>query len=118
MTDQDGETLEFIVYEFETGRILTNLDDIETAVDKHLEQYRGLDIAAEQAAEARKICADLTRIAIAISDWRIQKEQEFMKPFLPVKAQVRRITGKIEQVHDKVNEQLKKIEDAGKGETA
>jgi len=98
------------------GLIGTNFEEINKALDSHLEKYQGLVISESEIKDAKEIRAYLNRLKCQIDDRRKQVKAEFCKPYDDFAEQVKVLTGKIEKCSREIDVQIKSFEDQAKKE--
>lgn len=109
-------TPELQIQKFELGTIETNLNELEIYVKESLKKYQNLTYTDDQIREAKVDRKNLNSLSKKINSWRIEKEKEFMEPFLNVKNQCRRITDSIDEVSGEIDSQVKAYENNRKAQ--
>ena len=96
------------------GILNWNFEELSTLLDQKLEKYRGLQIAEEDAKEAKEIRADLNRLAKAINDRKISVKKEFCAPYTEFETQAKKLIDKVKEVSNGIDVQIKAYEERAK----
>lgn len=96
------------------GTLNWNFDELNNAVDKITAMYKGLVITDDQIKEAKEIRQALNKVKTEINNRRIDAKKEFCEPYLKFEEQVKIVTGKIEEVSNGIDIQIKDFENREK----
>lgn len=91
-----------------------NYEELKTALAEKVAQYENLVYTEEQISLAKNDLATLRKLDKAISDERISKKKEYMKPFDDFEAKIKELSKIINGGIDNINTQVKNFETAEK----
>lgn len=92
------------------GAIELNFDDIERALDQKLEQYKGAVFTEESKVIAKKEVASLRKFKSKFEDARKSVKKEWMKPYDEFEERMKKLTAKIDEPINLINEQVEEFE--------
>ena len=93
-----------------------NYDELKTELLKKAEFYASIIYSEEQIKEAKADRANLNRLKKALNDERINREKEYMQPFMDFKSKITEIIGIIDKPCNEIDKQIKKFEENQKAE--
>lgn len=92
------------------GAIELNFDDIERALDQKLEEYKGAVFTEESKVTAKKEVASLRKLKSKFEDARKSVKREWMKPYDEFEERMKKLTAKIDEPINLINEQVEDFE--------
>ncbi len=98
------------------GVIELNFDEIEAALDKKLEEYKGAVFTEESKSVAKKEIANLRKFKAKFEDARKSVKREWMKPYDDFEKRMKRLTARIDEPIDLINSQIDEFEQRRKKE--
>lgn len=98
------------------GVIELNFDEIEAALDKKLEEYKGAVFTEESKTIAKKEVAGLRKFKEKFEDARKSVKREWMKPYDEFEKKMKRLTAKIDEPINLIDAQIKEFEEKRKKE--
>lgn len=91
-----------------------NYEELKTALTEKVEGYQNLVYTEEQITLAKSDLANLRKLDKAISDERISKKKEYLKPFEEFEAKIKDLSAIINGGINNINTQVKNFETAEK----
>ena len=98
------------------GVIELNFDEIEAALDKKLEEYKGAVFTEESKTFAKKEVANLRKFKAKFEDARKSVKREWMKPYDDFEKRMKQLTAKIDEPINLINSQIAEFEQKRKAE--
>lgn len=98
------------------GIIELNFDEIEAALDKKLEEYKGAVFTEESKTFAKKEVASLRKFKAKFEDARKSVKREWMKPYDDFEKRMKQLTAKIDEPINLINSQIADFEQKRKAE--
>lgn len=98
------------------GVIELNFDEIEAALDKKLEEYKGAVFTEESKTFAKKEVASLRKFKAKFEDARKSVKREWMKPYDDFEKRMKQLTAKIDEPINLINSQIAEFEQKRKAE--
>ena len=98
------------------GVIELNFDEIEAALDKKLEEYRGAVFTEKSKTFAKKEVASLRKFKAKFEDARKSVKREWMKPYDDFEKRMKQLTAKIDEPINLINSQIAEFEQKRKAE--
>lgn len=92
------------------GMIELNFDDIERALDQKLEEYKGAVFTEESKVIAKKEVASLRKLKSKFEDARKTVKREWMKPYDEFEERMKKLTAKIDEPINLINDQVEEFE--------
>lgn len=92
------------------GVIELNFDDIERALDQKLEEYKGAVFTEGSKVIAKKEVASLRKLKSKFEDARKTVKREWMKPYDEFEERMKKLTAKIDEPINLINEQVEEFE--------
>ena len=92
------------------GVIELNFDDIERALDQKLEEYKGAVFTEESKVIAKKEVASLRKLKSKFEDARKTVKREWMKPYDEFEERMKKLTTKIDEPINLINDQVEEFE--------
>lgn len=92
------------------GVIELNFDEIEAALDKKLEEYKGAVFTEESKTFAKKEVASLRKFKTKFEDARKSVKREWMKPYDEFEKRMKQLTAKIDDPINLINSQIEEFE--------
>lgn len=86
--------------------VVFNYDELKTGLTTALADYKGRIYTEDTVGEAKKDKAKLNNLKKALSDERISRKKDFMKPFETFEAQVKDLCGMIDEATSGIDSQL------------
>lgn len=86
--------------------IVFNYEELKEALTTALADYKGRIYTEDTVGEAKKDKAKLNNLKKALSDERISRKKDFMKPFETFEAQVKDLCGMIDEATSGIDSQL------------
>lgn len=86
--------------------IVFNYDELKEALTTALADYKGRIYTEDTVGEAKKDKAKLNTLKKALSDERISRKKDFMKPFETFEEQVKDLCGMIDEATSGIDSQL------------
>lgn len=111
----ETRALEFKVNQ-RPGELIGNFAELNEWMDAQLEKYRGLVFTDDQMADAKKTRAALNRVAKELNDRKLSVKNEFCAPYFQFEDQVKQLIGKVKEVNEGIDSQIRAYEDARKEE--
>ena len=90
----------------QTQPVVWNFEELHTALEMKLADYKDRVYDETMIAEAKADRANLNKLGNALNDERIAREKEYMKPFLEFKEQVAELIGMIKEAKTSIDNQL------------
>ena len=98
------------------GELIGNFEELNAWMDAQLEKYRGLVFSDDQMADAKKTRAALNRVAKELNDRKISVKNEFCAPYFKFEDQIKQLIGKVKEVNEGIDSQIRAYESAQKAE--
>lgn len=98
------------------GVIELNFDEIEAALDKKLEEYKGAVFTEESKTFAKKEVASLRKFKAKFEDARKSVKREWMRPYDDFEKRMKQLTAKIDEPINLINSQIAEFEQKRKAE--
>lgn len=98
------------------GVIKLNFDEIEAALDKKLEEYKGAVFTEESKTFAKKEVASLRKFKAKFEDARKSVKREWMRPYDDFEKRMKQLTAKIDEPINLINSQIAEFEQKRKAE--
>lgn len=98
------------------GVIELNFDEIEAALDKKLEEYKGAVFTEESKTFAKKEVASLRKFKAKFEDARKSVKREWMKPYDDFEKRMKQLTAKIDEPINLISSQIAEFEQKRKAE--
>lgn len=98
------------------GVIELNFDEIEAALDRKLEEYKGAVFTEKSKTFAKKEVADLRKFKAKFEDARKSVKREWMKPYDDFEKRMKRLTAKIDEPINLINAQIAEFEQKRRAE--
>lgn len=92
------------------GVIELNFDDIERALNQKLEEYKGAVFTEESKVIAKKEVASLRKLKSKFEDARKTVKREWMKPYDEFEERMKKLTTKIDEPINLINDQVEEFE--------
>lgn len=96
---------------FEPAVIEFNYDEIENTLVENLKKYQGLTFTEKEAAECKKVIADLRKGKRLVDQYRIKTKKQLTEPVKAFEDQCKALNGKFDSVIDPLLEQSKVFEE-------
>ena len=109
------ENLEMIVQQ-QAGLLSWNFEQINQTVDEITKRFDGTVYTDEMIADAKKDKASLNKLAKEINAKKIAVKKEYNKPYDIFEKQVKEVIGKIKDVSDQIDAQVKAYEEKEKAD--
>lgn len=90
----------------QTQPVVWNYEELHTALEMKLADYKDRVYDETMIAEAKADRAELNKLGNALNDERIAREKEYMKPFSEFKEQVAELIGMIKEAKTSIDNQL------------
>ena len=94
----------------QTQPVVFNYEELHTALEMKLADYKDRIYDETMIAEAKADRANLNKLGNALNDERIAREKEYMKPFSEFKEQVAELIGMIKEAKTSIDNQLDEYE--------
>ena len=111
----DTRAVEFKVDQH-PGELIGNFEELNAWMDAQLDKYRGLVFTDDQMADAKKTRAALNRVAKELNDRKLSVKNEFCAPYFVFEDQVKQLIGKVKEVNEGIDSQIRAYENARKEE--
>ena len=111
----DTRAVEFKVDQH-PGELIGNFEELNAWMDAQLDKYRGLVFTDDQMADAKKTRAALNRVAKELNDRKLSVKNEFCAPYFVFEDQVKQLIGKVKEVNEGIESQIRAYESAQKDE--
>ena len=92
------------------GLLDWNFDELNRQLDEQLAKYDDLTFTDAEMNDAKKVRANLNKVAKVINDRKIAVKKEFCEPYERFADQAKALTGKIQAVSGKIDQQVKDFE--------
>lgn len=94
----------------QTQPVVWNFEELHTALEMKLADYKERVYDETMIAEAKSDTANLNKLKKALSDERISRKKDFMKPFETFEEQVKELCGMIDEATSGIKAQLDEYE--------
>ena len=94
----------------QTQPVVWNFDELHTALEMKLADYKDRVYDETMIAEAKSDTANLNKLKKALSDERISRKKDFMKPFETFEEQVKELCSMIDEATSGIKAQLDEYE--------
>ena len=94
----------------QTQPVVWNFEELHTALEMKLADYKDRVYDETMIAEAKSDTANLNKLKKALSDERISRKKDFMKPFETFEEQVKELCGMIDEATSGIKAQLDEYE--------
>ena len=109
--------MELIIKDVQIPEAITfNYEELKAELIEKIEPYKNLVYTEEQISLAKKDVADLRRFDKALSDTRISKKKEYLKPLETFEAQIKELSSILNGGISNIDMQVKNFETAEKEE--
>lgn len=98
------------------GLLNWNFEELNRQLDIQLAKYDGLTFTESEMAQAKKVLANLNKVAKVINDRKIEVKKQFCEPYDRFADQAKVLVGKIQTVSGKIDQQVKDFEQKQKAE--
>ena len=98
------------------GLLNWNFEELNRQLDIQLAKYDGLTFTESEMAQAKKVRANLNKVAKVINDRKIEVKKQFCEPYDRFADQAKVLVGKIQTVSGKIDQQVKDFEQKQKAE--
>lgn len=88
-----------------------NFDELEKQLDRRLEEYKGAIFTEDSKDIAKKEVASLRKLKKEIDEVRKRVKKEWMKPYDDFEARMKRLTAKVDEPINLINDQVKDFEE-------
>lgn len=92
------------------GLLNWNFEELNRQLDLQLAKYDGLTFTDAEMTDAKKVRANLNKVAKVINDRKIEVKKQFCEPYERFADQAKILTGKIQAVSGKIDQQVKEYE--------
>ena len=90
----------------QTQPVVWNFEELHTALEMTLADYKDRVYDETMIAEAKSDTAKLNKLKKALSDERVSRKKDFMKPFETFEEQVKELCGMIDEATSGIKAQL------------
>ena len=111
-----NKPLEVEIYEKRIGLLSWNFEELNRQLDIQLAKYDGLTFTESEMTQAKKVRANLNKVAKVINDRKIEVKKQFCEPYDRFADQAKVLVGKIQTVSGKIDQQVKDFEQKQKAE--
>ena len=94
----------------QTQPVVFNYEELHTALEMKLADYKDRVYDETMIAEAKSDTANLNKLKKALSDERISRKKDYMKPFETFEEQVKELCGMIDEATSGIKAQLDEYE--------
>lgn len=101
---------------FEPAKIEFNYEEIENILTENLKKYQGLTFTEKEAAECKKVIADLRKGKRLVDQYRIKTKRQLTEPIKAFEEQCKALNEKFDNVINPLLEQSKEFEEKEKQE--
>ena len=98
------------------GLLNWNFEELNRQLDIQLAKYDGLTFTESEMTQAKKVRANLNKVAKVINDRKIEVKKQFCEPYDRFADQAKVLVGKIQTVSGKIDQQVKDFEQKQKAE--
>ena len=98
------------------GLLNWNFEELNRQLDIQLAKYDGLTFTESEMTQAKKVRANLNKVAKVINDRKIEVKRQFCEPYDRFAEQAKVLVGKIQTVSGKIDQQVKDFEQKQKAE--
>lgn len=98
------------------GLLNWNFEELNRQLDIQLAKYDGLTFTESEMTQAKKVRANLNKVAKVINDRKIEVKKQFCEPYDRFAEQAKVLVGKIQTVSGKIDQQVKDFEQKQKTE--
>ncbi len=94
----------------QVGLLNWNFEELNMQLDRALEKYVGLQFDDSQMKDAKKIRAELNKLAKSINDRKLAVKKEFCAPYVLFEDQAKQLIEKVKKVSGDIDVQIKEYE--------
>ena len=111
-----NKPLEVEIYEKRIGLLSWNFEELNRQLASQLANSDGLIFTESEMTQAKKVRANLNKVAKVINDRKIEVKKQFCEPYDRFADQAKVLVGKIQTVSGKIDQQVKDFEQKQKAE--
>ncbi len=101
---------------FEPAQIKFNYEEIENTLAENLKKYQGLTFTEKEAAECKKVIADLRKGKRLVDQYRVKTKKQLTEPIKEFEEQCKALNEKFDGVINPLLEQSKAFEEKERNE--